>query len=85
MDVGKLEVDFAFNATADAAVCSGLANDASINKFSKETIEVIKKRDRSGWNSLSPKEARIWWDFKYAIPKDKYEEIVSGILKNNIK
>ena len=40
LDVGKLEVDFAFNATADAAVCSGLANDASINKFLKEAQRV---------------------------------------------
>lgn len=33
LDVGKLEVDFAFDATADAVVCSGLASTASINKF----------------------------------------------------
>jgi len=40
LDVGKLEVDFAFNATADAAVCSGLANAASIDKFILEAQRV---------------------------------------------
>ena len=40
LDVGKLEVDFAFNATADAVVCSGLANDVSIEKFLKEARRV---------------------------------------------
>ncbi|MBD3350332.1 MAG: bifunctional 5,6,7,8-tetrahydromethanopterin hydro-lyase/3-hexulose-6-phosphate synthase [Candidatus Lokiarchaeota archaeon] len=40
LDVGKLEVDFAFNATADAAVCSGLANNASIDKFILEAQRV---------------------------------------------
>ncbi len=33
LDVGKLEVDFAFDATADAVVASGLAANASLNKF----------------------------------------------------
>jgi bifunctional enzyme Fae/Hps len=33
LDVGKLEVDDAFNAGADAVVCSGLASAASIDKF----------------------------------------------------
>ncbi|MGQ4872598.1 MAG: bifunctional 5,6,7,8-tetrahydromethanopterin hydro-lyase/3-hexulose-6-phosphate synthase [Promethearchaeia archaeon] len=33
LDVGKLEVDFAFDATADAVVCSGLASPSSIDKF----------------------------------------------------
>lgn len=33
LDVGKLEVDFAFDATADAAVASGLASNSSIDKF----------------------------------------------------
>ncbi len=33
LDVGKLEVDFAFDATADGVVCSGLASSASIDKF----------------------------------------------------
>ena len=33
LDVGKLEVDFAFDATADAVVASGLAATASIDKF----------------------------------------------------
>lgn len=33
LDVGKLEVDFAFDATADAVVASGLASPASIDKF----------------------------------------------------
>ena len=33
LDVGKLEVDFAFDATADGVVASGLANSASIDKF----------------------------------------------------
>lgn len=33
LDVGKLEVDFAFDATADAVVASGLAAPASIDKF----------------------------------------------------
>ncbi len=33
LDVGKLEVDFAFDATADAVVASGLAATASLNKF----------------------------------------------------
>ncbi len=33
LDVGKLEVDFAFNATADAMVVSGLASPDTINKF----------------------------------------------------
>ncbi|MHA2181414.1 MAG: bifunctional 5,6,7,8-tetrahydromethanopterin hydro-lyase/3-hexulose-6-phosphate synthase [Promethearchaeota archaeon] len=33
LDVGKLEVDFAFDATADAVVASGLAATASIYKF----------------------------------------------------
>ncbi len=33
LDVGKLEVDFAFDATADAAVASGLASISSIDKF----------------------------------------------------
>ncbi|MFX1338041.1 MAG: bifunctional 5,6,7,8-tetrahydromethanopterin hydro-lyase/3-hexulose-6-phosphate synthase [Promethearchaeota archaeon] len=33
LDVGKLEVDFAFDATADAAVASGLASTSSIDKF----------------------------------------------------
>ncbi|MHA1452185.1 MAG: bifunctional 5,6,7,8-tetrahydromethanopterin hydro-lyase/3-hexulose-6-phosphate synthase, partial [Promethearchaeota archaeon] len=40
LDVGKLEVDFAFNATADAAVCSGLANAVSIDKFILEAQRV---------------------------------------------
>jgi bifunctional enzyme Fae/Hps len=33
LDVGKLEVDFAFDATADAVVASGLASISSLNKF----------------------------------------------------
>ncbi|TFF94919.1 MAG: bifunctional 5,6,7,8-tetrahydromethanopterin hydro-lyase/3-hexulose-6-phosphate synthase [Promethearchaeota archaeon] len=33
LDVGKLEVDFAFDATADGVVASGLAAPASIDKF----------------------------------------------------
>ncbi|MBD3194292.1 MAG: bifunctional 5,6,7,8-tetrahydromethanopterin hydro-lyase/3-hexulose-6-phosphate synthase [Candidatus Lokiarchaeota archaeon] len=33
LDVGKLEVDDAFNAGADGVVCSGLASAASIDKF----------------------------------------------------
>jgi len=33
LDVGKLEVDDAFNAGADGVVCSGLASSASIDKF----------------------------------------------------
>ena len=33
LDVGKLEVDFAFEATADAVVASGLASPASLDKF----------------------------------------------------
>jgi bifunctional enzyme Fae/Hps len=33
LDVGKLEVDFAFDATADAVVASGLAAAASLDKF----------------------------------------------------
>ncbi len=33
LDVGKLEVDFAFDATADAVVASGLASSKSIDKF----------------------------------------------------
>lgn len=40
LDVGKLEVDFAFNATADAVVCSGLANNKSIDKFLLEANRV---------------------------------------------
>ncbi|MHA1339460.1 MAG: bifunctional 5,6,7,8-tetrahydromethanopterin hydro-lyase/3-hexulose-6-phosphate synthase [Promethearchaeota archaeon] len=40
LDVGKLEVDFAFNATADAVVCSGLANPASIDKFILEAQRI---------------------------------------------
>ena len=34
---GKLEVDFAFDAAADAAVASGLAASSSIDKFLLET------------------------------------------------
>ena len=33
LDVGKLEVDFAFDATADAVFVSGLAASSSIDKF----------------------------------------------------
>ncbi|MFW9877410.1 MAG: bifunctional 5,6,7,8-tetrahydromethanopterin hydro-lyase/3-hexulose-6-phosphate synthase [Candidatus Thorarchaeota archaeon] len=33
LDVGKLEVDFAFDATADAVVASGLASTSSLDKF----------------------------------------------------
>ena len=33
LDVGKLEVDFAFDATADAVVASGLASTPSLDKF----------------------------------------------------
>ncbi len=33
LDVGKLEVDFAFDATADGVVASGLAATASLDKF----------------------------------------------------
>ncbi len=33
LDVGKLEVDFAFDATADVVVASGLAASASLDKF----------------------------------------------------
>ena len=33
LDVGKLEVDFAFDATADAVVASGLASPSSLDKF----------------------------------------------------
>jgi len=33
LDVGKLEVDFAFDASADAVVASGLASTSSIDKF----------------------------------------------------
>jgi bifunctional enzyme Fae/Hps len=40
LDVGKLEVDFAFDATADAAVVSGLANASSIDKFILEAQRV---------------------------------------------
>ncbi|MFX0100587.1 MAG: bifunctional 5,6,7,8-tetrahydromethanopterin hydro-lyase/3-hexulose-6-phosphate synthase [Candidatus Hodarchaeota archaeon] len=40
MDVGKVEVDMAFNADADAAVCSGVAPVASINKFLMEADRV---------------------------------------------
>lgn len=40
LDVGKLEVDFAFNATADGAVVSGLASNASIDKFLLEAQRI---------------------------------------------
>jgi bifunctional enzyme Fae/Hps len=40
LDVGKLEVDFAFDATADAAVASGLASSSSIDKFLVEAKRV---------------------------------------------
>lgn len=40
LDVGKLEVDFAFDATADAAVVSGLASNESIDKFILEAQRV---------------------------------------------
>jgi len=40
LDVGKLEVDFAFDATSDAAVVSGLASPDSINKFIMEAQRV---------------------------------------------
>jgi len=33
LDVGKLEVDFAFDATADGVVASGLTSTASLDKF----------------------------------------------------
>ncbi len=33
LDVGKLEVDFAFDATSDAVVASGLASPSSLDKF----------------------------------------------------
>jgi bifunctional enzyme Fae/Hps len=33
LDVGKLEVDFAFDATADGVVASGLASTSSLDKF----------------------------------------------------
>jgi bifunctional enzyme Fae/Hps len=36
LDVGKLEVDFAFDATADAVVASGLAATSSLDKFIME-------------------------------------------------
>ncbi len=36
LDVGKLEVDFAFDATADGVVASGLAATASLDKFIME-------------------------------------------------
>ena len=36
LDVGKVEVDFSFNATADAAVVSGLASNETIANFIKE-------------------------------------------------
>ncbi|MFW9864983.1 MAG: bifunctional 5,6,7,8-tetrahydromethanopterin hydro-lyase/3-hexulose-6-phosphate synthase [Candidatus Thorarchaeota archaeon] len=36
LDVGKLEVDFAFDATADGVVASGLASTASLDKFIME-------------------------------------------------
>jgi bifunctional enzyme Fae/Hps len=37
LDVGKLEVDFAFDATADGVVASGLASTASLDKFILES------------------------------------------------
>jgi len=40
LDVGKLEVDFAFDATADGVVCSGLANSLSIDKFILEAQRI---------------------------------------------
>ncbi len=36
LDVGKVEVDFSFNATADACVVSGLASNETIANFLKE-------------------------------------------------
>ncbi|MFX1479159.1 MAG: bifunctional 5,6,7,8-tetrahydromethanopterin hydro-lyase/3-hexulose-6-phosphate synthase [Promethearchaeota archaeon] len=36
LDVGKLEVDFAFDATADGVVASGLASTSSLDKFIME-------------------------------------------------
>ncbi len=40
LDVGKLEVDFAFDATADGVVVSGLASNKTINKFILEAQRV---------------------------------------------
>jgi len=40
LDVGKLEVDFAFDATADAVVASGLASPAMLDKFLFEAHRV---------------------------------------------
>jgi bifunctional enzyme Fae/Hps len=40
LDVGKLEVDFAFEATADAVVASGLASSVMIDKFIFEAHRV---------------------------------------------
>lgn len=40
LDVGKLEVDFAFDATADAVVASGLASSSSIDKFLMEAQRI---------------------------------------------
>lgn len=35
------------------------------NKFPVEFYDVLDKREIQGWNSLSVKEARIFWDYKY--------------------
>ncbi|MHA1733796.1 MAG: bifunctional 5,6,7,8-tetrahydromethanopterin hydro-lyase/3-hexulose-6-phosphate synthase [Promethearchaeota archaeon] len=40
LDVGKLEVDFSFNATADAVVVSGLGSAQTIDKFILEAQRV---------------------------------------------
>lgn len=40
LDVGKIEVDFAFNATADAVVVAGLASNQTIDKFILEAQRV---------------------------------------------
>jgi len=40
LDVGKLEVDFAFDATADAVVASGLASPVMLDKFLFEAHRV---------------------------------------------
>ncbi|GAB4319695.1 MAG: bifunctional 5,6,7,8-tetrahydromethanopterin hydro-lyase/3-hexulose-6-phosphate synthase [Promethearchaeota archaeon] len=40
LDVGKIEVDFAFNSTADGVVVSGLASSQTIDKFILEAQRV---------------------------------------------
>ena len=67
-DTGKNQIENLFDIKESSLQQSPIPEVEALddwNKFPVEFYDVLDKRDIQGWNSLSAREARIFWDYKY--------------------